>query len=297
MVASSSSLEVKIRRCSAHKLNSNRRCQEVKHRQRLCDINSKQLLLLNTESSSSVPLKPCFRLSFLIIIVMVLTNSWMTTTTILCTTDAFSITTTTFSPRTRTNHPTTTEHNRIHSSIRINPFQRKSLQVLFQSSPQQQQQSSVASSFVGQPPALSIDKITCSYDGGKTYQLNDASYILQRSSKVALVGRNGAGKSTLLRILAQNAISSTTSNVDNNNNDDIIKYSGSVTCPRNLRISYVEQEPLMESDVTVAEALLGITSTSNDNSDKSVYGAVRRYRFAAVHANENRKYIYNYTGT
>jgi hypothetical protein len=39
------------------------------------------------------------------------------------------------------------------------------------------------------PPALSLDGLTCSHDGGTVFQLKDVSYVLPRTAKVGLVGR------------------------------------------------------------------------------------------------------------
>ena len=41
------------------------------------------------------------------------------------------------------------------------------------------------------PPAISLDGLTCSHDGGTVYQLRDVSYNLPRTARVGLVGRNG----------------------------------------------------------------------------------------------------------
>jgi ABC-type bacteriocin/lantibiotic exporter with double-glycine peptidase domain len=48
-------------------------------------------------------------------------------------------------------------------------------------------------SLPGLPPALFLEGLTCSHDGGNVYQLKDVSYILPRTAKVGLVGRNGCG--------------------------------------------------------------------------------------------------------
>jgi ABC transport system ATP-binding/permease protein len=104
------------------------------------------------------------------------------------------------------------------------------------------------------------------------------------------VGRNGCGKSTLLQILAQHCCSSsgfsTDNNSKNNNNDSWdngVMYTGRIECPRDIRVAFVEQEPPCPSDVTVAEALLGIVSTTTTTPavvvgpSKTAYEAVRRY--------------------
>jgi hypothetical protein len=45
------------------------------------------------------------------------------------------------------------------------------------------------SSFPALPPALTLDGLTCSHDGGTVFQLKDVSYVLPRTAKVGLVGR------------------------------------------------------------------------------------------------------------
>ena len=52
-----------------------------------------------------------------------------------------------------------------------------------------------------EPPAVTLEQVSCTHDGGDTWQLEEANYVLPRRGKVALVGRNGAGKSSLLRIV------------------------------------------------------------------------------------------------
>lgn len=129
------------------------------------------------------------------------------------------------------------------------------------------------------PPAITLENLSCTHNGGETWQLKEASYVLPRGSKVALVGRNGSGKSTLLRILAENTCLDSIP-------DQGIKYSGKITSPRSARIAYVQQEPPMPSDVTVGEALLGIRGENDrsDNDARSIYSIVRRYRQAAGQA-------------
>ena len=126
------------------------------------------------------------------------------------------------------------------------------------------------------PPALLIEGLTCSHDGGTVYQLKDVSYILPRQKKIGVVGRNGCGKSTLMNILAETCCS------DHVPENESVVYTGKVECPRDIRVAFVEQEPPSPSDVTVADALLGVTtasggSESTTSTTASVYQAVRRY--------------------
>lgn len=148
--------------------------------------------------------------------------------------------------------------------------------------------SSLYSTLPTGPAAFVVDNISCSHNGGETWQLKDVSYVLPQGARVALVGRNGAGKSTFLRILAS-ALS-----VDQRHVAENIKFQGRITAPRQLRIAYVEQEPAYQVDLTVGDALLGLTTNMDkegaaENSRErpsNVYGAVRRYRQAMQNADK-----------
>jgi hypothetical protein len=118
------------------------------------------------------------------------------------------------------------------------------------------------------------------------------------------VGRNGCGKSTFLSILAEACCG-----VRNNNNNaslrdnNNIPYTGVVECPRDVVVAFVEQEPPSPSDVTVSDALLGVTTTHTRTSAGSssssggggggggihamLYETVRNYRIASLHAHDN----------
>lgn len=138
-----------------------------------------------------------------------------------------------------------------------------------------------SSSSPGLPPALFLDGLTCSHDGGTVYQLKDVSYILPRTAKVGMVGRNGCGKSTLMKILAETCC--TDRDAASFADQEAVIYTGKIDCPRDVRVAFVEQEPPSPSDVTVADALLGVVSTTESSagrSSKSVYDAVRRYTHA-----------------
>lgn len=132
------------------------------------------------------------------------------------------------------------------------------------------------------PPAISIEGLSCTHDGGGTYQLREVDYVLPRGAKVSLIGRNGSGKSSFLKILAEQTREIT------NFGDSNYKYTGKVEASRNLRVVHVEQEPPMPSDITVGDALLGISGQSAaDGTSKNVFEIVRRYRQAIVTAEED----------
>lgn len=166
--------------------------------------------------------------------------------------------------------------------------------------------------YYAEAPAIVVDTVTCTHDGGDTYQLQDVSYNLPRGHKVALLGRNGAGKSTLLRILAECTCHDKGDDDDDrlwNTSDMGMTYTGTITALPSVRVSYVEQEPPLYAQVTVADALLGIhyyrtsdpdmvpadsSSSSSHNHNKrrrpSVYAVVRRYKRAAEQADHDRTY-------
>ena len=126
----------------------------------------------------------------------------------------------------------------------------------------------------GLPPALTIDGLTCSHDGGTVYQLKDVSYVLPRQRKIGLVGRNGCGKSTLMKIIAETCCGEEICEVD----AESISYTGEIELPRDVTVAFVEQEPLSPSDITVADALLGIKSSqSATKNPNSVFQIVRNY--------------------
>ena len=134
----------------------------------------------------------------------------------------------------------------------------------------------------GLPPALTLSGLTCSHDGGTVFQLRDVNYVLARNAKVGLVGRNGCGKSSLMKILAESCC--TDLDPASFSSEEGVRFTGTVECPREVRVAFVEQEPPMSSDVTVGNSLLGIVSSTSNGMvggpSKSVYAAVRRYAHA-----------------
>ena len=63
-----------------------------------------------------------------------------------------------------------------------------------QSSPLRAATDSVADFATASPPAISVDGLSCSHDGGETYQVRDVSFVLPQGAKAALIGINGSGK-------------------------------------------------------------------------------------------------------
>jgi ATP-binding cassette subfamily F protein uup len=101
------------------------------------------------------------------------------------------------------------------------------------------------------------------------------------------VGRNGCGKSTFLRILAESC-GGVGAGESGRARENVV-YTGEVECPRDVKVSFVEQEPPSPSGITVSDALLGITDIMQSASGftsgvMSVYAAVRQYRIASLNA-------------
>jgi ATP-binding cassette subfamily F protein uup len=149
------------------------------------------------------------------------------------------------------------------------------------------------------PPAITIDDVTCSHDGGTTYQLQNVNYVLPRGAKIGLVGRNGCGKSTLLKILAESTVDAEIGKGGGSggknviNKDEGVVYTGCIEKGKGCRVAYVEQEPAMPSDITVADALLGITTAPGAvgslviDGKKNIFSAVRAYRLTAKNAEQD----------
>lgn len=85
---------------------------------------------------------------------------------------------------------------------------------------------------------LSVENLSKSY--GEKQLFKDLTFGIAQGEKVALVARNGTGKSTLLRIL------SSKDNAD----------SGRVVFRRDLRISFLDQNPIFNEELSIIDAVL-----------------------------------------
>lgn len=88
---------------------------------------------------------------------------------------------------------------------------------------------------------LTAEHLTHSYTEHILFQ--DAAFHLQENEKVGIIGINGTGKSTLLKILA----------------GIIVPDQGTVKMGRNLKISYLPQNPSFQEKATVLESALSET--------------------------------------
>ena len=143
-------------------------------------------------------------------------------------------------------------------------------------------------------PVLTVESLSCTHNGGETWQLKDVDYNLQRGAKAALIGRNGTGKSTFLKILHESYLASHGLESTHSSSSDY-KYTGNVQVPKTIRISMVEQEPPLPDDVTVGDSILGITKSTSSvealsSNSKSLMDVVRRYRIISQQAEKDSNY-------
>ncbi|MES2593026.1 MAG: ABC-F family ATP-binding cassette domain-containing protein [Bacteroidota bacterium] len=107
---------------------------------------------------------------------------------------------------------------------------------------------------------LSVESVSKSY--GSKVLFDKISFGLNQGQRMALIAKNGAGKSTLLKIITGKEISD----------------GGTVTFRKDIIVTYLDQNPLFDSNSTVIEAIY--------NTDNPMLNAVRDYE-AALLAFEN----------
>ncbi|MDD4247339.1 MAG: ABC-F family ATP-binding cassette domain-containing protein [Dysgonamonadaceae bacterium] len=82
---------------------------------------------------------------------------------------------------------------------------------------------------------ISIENLNVEFGGFTLF--DDVSFVLNKSERIALVGRNGAGKSTLLKIIA--GLQQPT--------------GGNVSCPKEVTIGYLPQQMTLDNSRTVKD--------------------------------------------
>lgn len=108
---------------------------------------------------------------------------------------------------------------------------------------------------------LQVDNLSKSY--GEKLLFSGVSFSITEGEKVALIAGNGVGKSTMLNII---------------NGLDVAE-SGKVVINKDINVSYLRQNPLMDENNTVMEQVFA-------SSDK-VTVAVKQYETALKSGNEN----------
>jgi ABC transport system ATP-binding/permease protein len=99
---------------------------------------------------------------------------------------------------------------------------------------------------------------------GDRQLFDGVSLTVHQRDRIGLIGRNGAGKSTLLRMLVHGAPAQSTSAVAGDLRDleaveaeALVPDSGLLSWKRDLRLTYVPQEPRIAEDLTVRDVLFG----------------------------------------
>jgi len=108
---------------------------------------------------------------------------------------------------------------------------------------------------------LLAEQLSKSY--GEKELFSDITFGIDQGAKVALIARNGAGKSSLLNIICGRDLPD----------------SGSVTFRRDIRWSYLPQNPEMPEDQTVFDILF--------HSDNDFMRAIRDYEYSLLRINRN----------
>ncbi|WP_295773810.1 ABC-F family ATP-binding cassette domain-containing protein [uncultured Limosilactobacillus sp.] len=101
---------------------------------------------------------------------------------------------------------------------------------------------------------LRADNLTSTY-GEKTL-FKDVSFIINENDRIGLIGTNGSGKTSLLNVIAG------LTNAE----------QGAITKPSEYTIGYLQQQPNLDPQKTVTEAVFA--------SDQAVFKLIRRYHQA-----------------
>lgn len=113
---------------------------------------------------------------------------------------------------------------------------------------------------------LSLENISKSY--GEKILFENISLSVNKGQKVAFVARNGSGKSTLLRIVA---------GMERPEGEQ-----AKVLVSKEVRVRFLDQDPVFESKTTVIEAIL-------DNAENPMVQAVNRYEMALLEPQNEEK--------
>ena len=108
---------------------------------------------------------------------------------------------------------------------------------------------------------LSVESLSKSY--GPKVLFKDISFGISQGQKVALVARNGAGKSSLLKIISGKEPSD----------------SGKVTFRKDLKSTYLEQDPILNPDKTIMEVVF--------DNDHPVIRVVKEYELSIEEQSKN----------
>src|SRR5437588_558920 len=86
-------------------------------------------------------------------------------------------------------------------------------------------------------PLVTLDSASLAF--GHVALLDHADLVIERGERIGLIGRNGTGKSSLLKVIA----------------GEVPLDDGKLWRSPALKYAWVEQEPLLEPDTTVFDAV------------------------------------------
>lgn len=114
---------------------------------------------------------------------------------------------------------------------------------------------------------IKIDKISYQYDDSPNPVIQDISFDIGPSDKVALIGANGRGKTTLIRLLL----------------NEITPLSGKIILPNEkIRFGYLPQNNSLNEDLTVREACRSEELESLEKRMQDLENALENYDDTSV---------------
>ena len=94
---------------------------------------------------------------------------------------------------------------------------------------------------------INVENLTKSFGGQTLFE--GVSFMLNSRERLGIVGRNGHGKTTIFKLIA----------------GEELPDSGSITIPRNYRISYVRQELNFTQDTALKECMTSLCEDERDH--------------------------------
>lgn len=101
---------------------------------------------------------------------------------------------------------------------------------------------------------MRAEGLTSTY--GEKVLFDQVSFIINENDRIGLIGVNGSGKTSLLNVIS----------------GEVSPESGTITCPNDYRIGYLKQQPELDPDKTIMDAIFA--------GDQEVFKLIRQYELA-----------------
>jgi len=111
---------------------------------------------------------------------------------------------------------------------------------------------------------LTVENISKSY--GELVLFSDISFGINKDQKIALIAKNGSGKTSILNIMSGKDTSET----------------GRVTTRKGIKISFLEQEPNLPTNLTIEETIL--------STDNEILKVIAAYKKAVENPEDTEQY-------